>query len=106
MVKFVVTSVDGNVREFEDKVDGRSLMEVINDNGIEIEAICGGCCSCATCHVFVDKDWRDKIPARSEAEYELVSSTEYFDEESSRLSCQIPFTEELSGIKLTIAPEE
>ncbi len=106
MAKIVVTSRQGDVRELEAPVDGRSLMEIIRDNDLEIEAICGGCCSCATCHVFVDREWQDKLPARTEEEYELVSSTEHFDEESSRLSCQIPFTEELSGIKVIVAPEE
>ncbi len=106
MAKIIVTSREGEVRELEQPIDGRSLMEIIRDNDLEIEAICGGCCSCATCHVFVDKEWRGKVPARSEDEYELVSSTEYFDEESSRLGCQIPFTQELDGIKVTVAPEE
>jgi len=106
MAKIVVTSREGAVRELDEPVDGRSLMEIIRDNDLEIEAICGGCCSCATCHVFVDAAWRSKLPPRSEEEYELVSSTENFDEESSRLSCQIPFTEALSGIKVTVAPEE
>ncbi len=106
MAKIVVTTREGEIRELDEAVDGRSIMEILRDHDLDIEAICGGCCSCATCQVFVDKDWLAKLPPRSEEEYELVSSTEHFQEESSRLSCQIPFTEELDGIRLTIAPEE
>ncbi len=105
MAKIHVTTQDGEKMEIEADANGDSLMEILRDNGIELEAICGGVCSCATCHIYVDDAWGEKLPARSDDEYELVSSTEHY-QESSRLSCQIPFKAELDGITLTVAPEE
>ncbi len=80
-------------------------MEILRNHDIDLEAICGGCCSCATCHIYVDEAWTDKIPPREEDEYELVNSTDHY-QENSRLSCQIPFKNKLDGIAVIIAPEE
>ena len=86
--------------------NGLSLMEVIRDNGFdELLALCGGCCSCATCHVFVDSDFADKLPAMSEDENDLLDSTDSRNE-SSRLSCQVPVSDALDGLTVTIAPED
>ena len=86
--------------------NGLSLMEVIRDNGFdELLALCGGCCSCATCHVFVDSDFADKLPAMSEDENDLLDSTDSRDNRS-RLSCQVPVTDTLDGLTVTIAPED
>jgi ferredoxin, 2Fe-2S len=102
-----ITVIDrsGNARDVQaDK--GLSLMEVIRDNGFdELLALCGGCCSCATCHVFVDADFADKLPAMSEDENDLLDSTDSRNE-SSRLSCQVPVTDALEGLIVTIAPED
>jgi ferredoxin, 2Fe-2S len=102
-----ITVIDrsGNSRDVQaDK--GLSLMEVIRDNGFdELLALCGGCCSCATCHVFVDSGFADKLPAMSEDENDLLDSTDSRNE-SSRLSCQVPVTDELDGLIVTIAPED
>lgn len=85
---------------------GRTLMEVIRDNGFdELLALCGGCCSCATCHVHIDPSFMDKIPAMSEDENDLLDSTTDRDD-SSRLSCQLPFTDALDGLKIRIAAED
>jgi 2Fe-2S ferredoxin len=81
-------------------------MEVIRDNGIdELLALCGGCCSCATCHVHVDPAFADKLPAMSEDESDLLDSSDHRNERS-RLSCQIQFSAALDGLKVTIAPED
>ena len=81
-------------------------MEAIRDNGFdELLALCGGCCSCATCHVHVDPAFADKLPAMSEDEDDLLESSDHRNE-SSRLSCQIAFTSDLDGLKVTIAPED
>ena len=89
-----------------DAVEGRTLMEVIRDNGFdELLALCGGCCSCATCHVFVDSAFADKVPAMSEDENDLLDSTDSRNE-SSRLSCQIQMNDSLEGLVVTIAPED
>ena len=95
----------GEKHDIEGKT-GASLMEALRDNDMDVEAICGGCCSCATCHVFIDDKWAAKLPARSEDEQELVEETEHYKPDHSRLSCQIQVTDELDGISLTVAPEE
>ncbi len=86
--------------------DGLTVMEAIRDNGFdELLALCGGCCSCATCHVHVDPAFKDKMPPMSEDEDDLLDSSDDRDE-NSRLSCQVPFTAELDGLKVTIAKED
>tara|TARA_Y100000590_G_C14832861_1_gene680826 strand:+ start:167 stop:478 length:312 start_codon:yes stop_codon:yes gene_type:complete len=81
-----------------------TLMEILRDEGFEIEAACGGCCACATCHVYIDKNWIKKLDIIGEDEESMLDQA--FDvKENSRLGCQIEFTEELDGIKLEIAPD-
>jgi 2Fe-2S ferredoxin len=83
-----------------------SVMEAIRDSGIaDIAAICGGCCSCATCHVHVDPAYVAKLPPRSEDEFSLLHGLKNF-KDNSRLSCQIRVAEAVEGLKVTIAPEE
>lgn len=85
---------------------GLSVMEVIRDNGFdELLALCGGCCSCATCHVHVDEDFKDKLPEMSRDEDDLLDSSDTRDE-NSRLSCQITFGDDLDGLRVTIADED
>ncbi len=85
---------------------GRTLMEVIRDNGFdELLALCGGCCSCATCHVHIDPAFMDKVPAMTEDESDLLDSSDHRNE-YSRLSCQVPVTDALEGLKVTIAQED
>ena len=100
-----VTTRNGETRAVEAKL-GNSIMENLRDGGIdEILALCGGCLSCATCHVFVDDQWLDRLPAISEDEDDLLDSSDA-RQANSRLSCQLPLTEELDGIKVTVAPED
>lgn len=85
---------------------GLSLMEVMRDGGLdELLALCGGCCSCATCHVFIDAAFGDRLPPLGTDENDLLDSSGHRTERS-RLSCQIPLTEALDGLRLTIAPED
>jgi len=85
---------------------GINVMEAIRDNGFdELLALCGGCCSCATCHVHVDSDWKAKLPEMSEDEDDLLESSDHRNEHS-RLSCQIEVTDALDGLKVTIAAED
>jgi len=89
-----------------DVQDGLTVMEAIRDSGFdELLALCGGCCSCATCHVHVDPAFRDRLRAMSEDEDDLLDSSDYRDQ-NSRLSCQVPFTANLDGLKVTIAQED
>ena len=105
MPKIIVTLRDGEEREIEGAA-GLSVMEIIRDAGIdEMLALCGGCCSCATCHVHVDEEFLPLLPAMSEDENELLDSTSDRDERS-RLSCQIQFTPALDGLRVTIAAED
>ncbi len=79
-------------------------MEIIRENDLPIEAACGGCCACATCHLYVDKEWLAKLtPPESDENLMLDEAFEVAD--SSRLGCQITFTKELDGLKVTLAPE-
>ena len=103
-MKINVTDRDGQSHEVEGE-EGLKIMEVLRDLDYGVEAICGGMCSCATCHVYVDPDWLARLPAREDDEDDLLDSLEC-RKDNSRLSCQVEFTSELDGIKLTIAPEE
>ncbi len=85
---------------------GLTVMEAIRDNGFdELLALCGGCCSCATCHVHVDPAFSALLPAMSEDEGDLLDSASDRDAQS-RLSCQIPFTDGLDGLIVRIAKED
>jgi ferredoxin, 2Fe-2S len=105
MPKLIVSTRDGEDHVFEGRT-GRSVMEVIRDNGVdEMLALCGGCCSCATCHIFIDPAFADKLPAMSEDENDLLDGSSHRNERS-RLCCQISMTEALDGLRVTIAPED
>jgi ferredoxin, 2Fe-2S len=105
MAKLIVVTREGEEREIDGEA-GLSVMEIIRDAGIdEILALCGGCCSCATCHVHVDPEFAAKLPAMSEDENDLLDSSSDRDERS-RLSCQLQFTSALDGLKVTIAAED
>ena len=87
-------------------VVGHSLMENIRDAGLdELLALCGGCNSCATCHVHIDPDFTSKLPVMSEDESDLLDSSSHRTE-TSRLSCQVDITDDLDGLRATIAPED
>ena len=105
MPKLVVVNRAGEEKTIEASA-GLSVMEAIRDNGFdELLALCGGCCSCATCHIHVDADWAGKLPAMSEDENDLLDSSDHRGE-TSRLSCQIQLTDSLDGLKVIIAPED
>jgi len=105
MPKLIVVTREGEEREIMGDA-GLSVMEVIRDAGIdEILALCGGCCSCATCHVHVDPEFAAKLKPMSEDENDLLDSTSDRDE-FSRLSCQIDMTDALDGLKVRIAAED
>ncbi|TNE56572.1 MAG: 2Fe-2S iron-sulfur cluster binding domain-containing protein [Sphingomonadales bacterium] len=105
MPKLTVVNREGEESTIEVE-DGLTVMEAIRDNGFdELLALCGGCCSCATCHVHVDPAFADKLPAMSEDEDDLLESSDHRNE-NSRLSCQLAFTDELDGLKVTIAAED
>jgi 2Fe-2S ferredoxin len=105
MAEIFVTTREGKQVALEAK-PGMSVMEIIRDGGIdELLALCGGCCSCATCHVYVDAGDADKLSGASADENDLLDSSDH-KTPASRLSCQIAFTAALDGLKITIAPED
>ena len=83
---------------------GYKIMEIIRDAGLEIEAACGGCCACATCHVYVSENWLNKLNKKEDEEESMLDQA-FEVSDLSRLSCQIEFEEKLNGIELTLAPE-
>jgi len=105
MPKLVVVTRAGQESTVEAQV-GLTVMEAIRDNGFdELLALCGGCCSCATCHVHVDPAYLDKLPPVSGDEDDLLDSSDHRDA-NSRLSCQLPMTAAMDGLKVTIAEED
>ncbi len=101
-MKILVTDQDGKEHELEG-LEGWRVMEIIKDYGLPIKAECGGACCCATCHVYVDESWLDKLyPMREEEQDMLDEAPDVRD--NSRLSCQILMSEELDGLKVTLAP--
>lgn len=105
MVKLVVTDKDGR-EVVVDARAGLSIMENIRTLPRSVEAICGGMCACATCHVYVDPNWVGKLPRRSYEEQSMLQDHASFDPESSRLSCQIVVREAFDGLRLTVAPDQ
>jgi 2Fe-2S ferredoxin len=105
MPKLTVTTRSGVERTIEAEA-GRSVMEILRDNGFDdILALCGGCCSCATCHVYVDEAFSGNLAPKNDDERDLLDSSSHHTVRS-RLSCQVPFTDELDGLRVTIAPED
>ncbi len=101
-MKINVADQDGKNHELE-ALDGWRVMEVIRDSGLNINAECGGACSCATCHVYVAEEWLDKLYPATDEELDMLD--EAFEvEDNSRLSCQILCSEKLDGLKVTLAP--
>jgi 2Fe-2S ferredoxin len=105
MPQLIVVTREGEERAVTGEA-GLSVMEVIRENGFdELLALCGGCCSCATCHVHVDPEFAAKLPPMSEDENDLLDSSSERNA-TSRLSCQIPFSAALDGLRVTIAAED
>ncbi len=93
---------DGSTKTAE-VTEGTSLMEAAVVNNIpDIEGACGGCLSCATCHVFVDADWLGKVGDVEVFEDAMLDSTDVERTDASRLSCQIKMSADLDGICLTV----
>ena len=98
----VVVDNDGSEHRLPAE-EGWRAMEVIRDWGLDIKAECGGACACATCHVYVDPAWADRLAPPSADEIDMLDGA--FDvNETSRLSCQILLTPEMDGLRLQLAP--
>ena len=99
--------IDRSGNEHSVAADGAarmSVMEIIRDSGVEdILAICGGCCSCSTCHVYVDAAYLAGLPSMSADEADLLDGSEH-RADNSRLACQLRFSDQLDGLRVTVAP--
>jgi 2Fe-2S ferredoxin len=105
MAELIVTTRTGDTRSV-DAPAGSTAMEAIRDAGIdELLALCGGVCSCATCHIHVDPGLAHLLPPASEDENGLLEGSAHRNDRS-RLACQIRIRDELSGLRMTIAPED
>lgn len=104
MADLIVVDRDGVEHTVEGKV-GVSVMETLRELDWGVAAICGGMCSCATCHIYVDEGWLGKLPAPQPDEKELLQELSGY-RPNSRLSCQVQFEESLAGLRVTIAPDE
>ncbi len=103
--ELIVTDRAGVERTIEGE-DGLSVMEIIRNAGAdEPFALCGGSCSCATCHVYVDPAFFGALPQIAADESDVLDGSGY-RRETSRLSCQVVFRNELSGLKVKIAPAD
>jgi ferredoxin, 2Fe-2S len=105
MPQLIVRTREGQMVSIEGEA-GLSVMEIIRNAGIdEILALCGGCCSCATCHVHVDEEFAGHLPQMTQDENDLLQGSGHRIA-TSRLSCQIALNDALEGLRVTIAPED
>ena len=102
-MKITVTDRDGNIRVLEGD-SSLTLMELIRDKGLDIEAACGGCCACATCHVYISDNWLDKLDPKDDDEESMLDQA-FEVKNNSRLSCQINLSDKLDGLELELAKE-
>ena len=100
MAQITYASHDGTERTLEVKT-GLTVMEgAVKNNVPGIDADCGGACACATCHVYVDEAWTDKVGPASAMEESMLDFAEGV-KPNSRLSCQIKVNDALSGLRVT-----
>jgi 2Fe-2S ferredoxin len=104
MITIKVTDLDGRQHELDVK-PGEVLMELLREQDWGVAALCGGMCSCATCHVFIDESWLDSFPPKDSDEEELLEVLDSF-QPNSRLSCQLRLQAAHDGLGLSLAPEE
>jgi len=102
-MKIFAKDRDGKEIEIEGR-EGWTIMEMLREAGLPITAECGGACACATCHVYVDEEWTAKLNPASDMEVDMLDMA-LAVQPNSRLSCQLTCSEELDGIKVTLAPE-
>jgi len=104
MPKLTIVAFDGTPFEF-DVASGATVMETAVKNAVPgIEAECGGACACATCHVYVDDKWTQKVGAPDVMEEDMLDFA-FEQKPSSRLSCQIAMSDELDGLVVHV-PEQ
>ena len=104
MTKITYKDIEGNSKTLEVE-NGLTVMEgAIQNNVPGIDADCGGSMACATCHVYVEEKWLDKIPQAEEAEVDMIDMS-FEPKKNSRLSCQLIVSDEIDGLVVT-TPEK
>ena len=105
MITLKVKDRDGGVHEVEAN-EGDTLMETLREFEWGVAAICGGMCSCGTCHVYLEADGMEKFPEPDVDEEDLVDMLEFSRDGASRLSCQLTLSDAHDGLTLELAPDE
>ncbi len=104
MIKVTFIEADGTERVL-DAEEGITLMEVaVQNNVVGIDADCGGACACATCHIYVDPAWTEKLGTADEVEDDMLDFA-FEKKDNSRLGCQIKVTKDFDGLVVTV-PEK
>lgn len=103
MSYLIVTDRDGRSHKL-DAPEGWRVMEILRDSSVGVEGLCGGACDCATCHVTLSEEWRERLYPPGEEELDKLAELPNADE-SSRLSCQIIWQDQMEGLQLTIAED-
>jgi ferredoxin, 2Fe-2S len=105
MVRIKLIDVNGVEHAIADAAEGQSLMEVAKAHGVDgIMADCGGACSCATCHVFIDPEWWERVGEPDDIEFAMLDMVSDVSKPTSRLACQIKLSNALDGLSATVAP--
>ena len=105
MPKITYIDSSGNQKTI-DVTNGLTVMEgAIQNNVPGIDADCGGACACATCHVYVDEKWFDKLPKKDETEQDMLDMA-FQPNKFSRLSCQITVTDEMEGLVVKLPSKQ
>jgi ferredoxin, 2Fe-2S len=105
-LKVTFVQMDGVEKTVEAEA-GRTLMSIARDNMVAgILGDCGGCCSCATCHIYVEPDWQERVGAADAVEVSTLDMVSDAYRSNSRLSCQITLRPELDGVRVAVAPSE
>jgi len=103
MPQVIVVDTQGIERVLQGPAE-HTLMRVLRDNSVDdLQAVCGGCCSCATCHVWIDPQFLERMPEMTEPENDMLDGADQ-RKPNSRLSCQLVLDEAMDGIRLTVAP--
>ncbi len=98
----VIQVIDtNNVSHILEAVEGWRVMEIIREHGFEVGGLCGGACACATCHVEVHAEWAHKLHPANDDEEAMLDGVPVLSP-TSRLSCQIIYTEELNGLAVKL----
>lgn len=105
MPRINVIDRHGNRHEIEAAAE-TPLMYSLRDAGLPVEGTCGGYAACGSCHVYVEREWLDRLPDKEELEADMLALLEAVDADRSRLCCQIDMRDDLDGLILELAPEE